>query len=173
MKRVEQDGRTLCSGQSRLFLTWGGGFGVRFIVSLPNWLLIGSLMVLLGCATDRTIEVKVSRVVVELSPSEGITAEVAQSMFYEVAARSGLLVQAPIELPGGTSEYFTETADDLRKNLQLGLWVEPKWVKFESSISGYAKDLSVAKEPARRFAEVLEQRGTPYNARTWIAVIPF
>jgi phosphate/sulfate permease len=72
---------------------------VRFIVSLPNWLLIGSLMVLLGCATDRTIEVKVSRVVVELSPSEGITAEVAQSMFYEVAARSGLLVQAPHRTP--------------------------------------------------------------------------
>ena len=130
-------------------------------------------MVLLGCATNRTIEVKVSRVEVELSPSEGITAEVAQSMFYEVAARSGLLVQAPIDLPGGASEYFTETADDSRKNLQLDLWVEPKGVKFESSISGYAKDLSVAKEPARRFAEVLEQRGTPYNARTWIAVIPF
>ena len=138
-----------------------------------EWLLIGSLMVLLGCATNRTIEVKVSRVEVELSPSEGITVEVAQSMFYEVAARSGLLVQAPIDLPGGTREYFSETADDSRKNLQLDLWVEPKWVKFESSISGYAKDLSVAREPARRFAEVLEQRGTPYTARTWIAVIPF
>jgi len=130
-------------------------------------------MVLLGCATNRTIEVKVSRVEVELSPSEGITAEVAQSMFYEIAKRFGLLVQAPIDLPGGTREYFSETADDSRKNLQLGLWVEPKWVKFESSISGYSKDLSVAREPARRFAEVLEQRDTPYNARTWIAVIPF